>query len=268
MGLRADLDRLAGETRGGRRPPRRGLVWVVTFLTTFVIVSYLTRNWDVQKPERDAAAQRDVASESGERSETGVEPESASDAPRASVEAARDHRGDEGASAGPDSGSEVRNSQQSPESNAGDSLPDSSKRPSGREPGSVEARPPPLEGLGNRSWRSPGGLIYGPGSAEGHRLRHVARHLENDDDRPVHGVFDGGLEQAVKVIDQAYQWHLEGDRRATSREDRQRTVIEARFDQPIGYVGGEQGADDGFPKASRLRLVVEGDAVITAFPVR
>lgn len=267
MGLRADLDRLASETRGGRRPPRRGLVWVVTFLTTFVVVSYLTRNWDAQKPARDAAAQRDVASEAEKKSEPRVEPERAAETPRASVEAGRENRGEEGTSAEPESDGEVRNAQRSPESNTGDSLPDSTNRPRGRDPGSVEARPPPLEGLG-KPWRSPGGLVYGPGSAEGHRLRHVARHLEDDGDRPVHGVFNGGLEQAVKVIDQAYQWHLAGDRRATSREDRQRTVIEARFDQPIGYVGGEQGADDGFPKASRLRLVVEGDAVITAFPIR
>ncbi|MEE2936667.1 MAG: hypothetical protein VYA84_11800 [Planctomycetota bacterium] len=41
--------------------------------------------------------------------------------------------------------------------------------------------------------RSPAGLFYGPGSAEGHRLEHVRRHAGDLPSRPgPHGVFDRG----------------------------------------------------------------------------
>ena len=48
-------------------------------------------------------------------------------------------------------------------------------------------------------------------------------------------------------------------------EDR-RTVIEADFDTPIGYIGGRDGKRDNHLPARRLRLVVDDTDVITAFP--
>ena len=114
---------------------------------------------------------------------------------------------------------------------------------------------------------SPAGVRYSPGSAEGHRLAHLQRHLQDAPDRPgKHGVFAGDLPQVLQWIDEAY---LMAQRKAAGselRREQQRTIYEATFAQPIGFVGGRDGARDRHPKAYRLRLVLEDEQFITAFP--
>ncbi len=124
-----------------------------------------------------------------------------------------------------------------------------------------------LESIGRDRYQSPAGLVYGPGSEEGHRLKHVERHLEDQPNRPgKHGVFDGDMAAVIRWIDDAYQRAERGAKGVSKREEEGRTVIEASFDKPIGYIGGRDGKKAGNPPAKRLRLVVDERQVITAFP--
>ncbi len=114
---------------------------------------------------------------------------------------------------------------------------------------------------------SPGGLRYTRGSAEGHRLNHLERHLEDDPGRPgKHGVFDGDMGQVIRWIDEAYALAKSGAKGSSKTEEDGRMVYEASFSKPLGYIGGRDGRRDNNPDARRLRLVVEGNKVITAFP--
>lgn len=124
-----------------------------------------------------------------------------------------------------------------------------------------------LTDLGRNRFQSPAGLIYGPGSEEGHRLKHVERHLEDQPDRPgKHGVFDGDMAAAIRLIDDAYQRASRKAKGTTLRDEDGRTVVEANFDKPIGFIGGRDGKRSGNPPARRLRLVIADKNVITAFP--
>ncbi|MFM8401202.1 MAG: hypothetical protein ACKOAH_25545, partial [Pirellula sp.] len=88
-----------------------------------------------------------------------------------------------------------------------------------------------LKSIGRDRYESPAGLIYAPGSEEGHRLAHIARHLEDQPDRPgSHGVFDGDMASFLIAIDDAYKrarGHAKGTK---SRVEDGMTVIEAPFD--------------------------------------
>lgn len=124
-----------------------------------------------------------------------------------------------------------------------------------------------LKSLGNEVYLSPAGLRYTRGSEEGHRLKHVEKHLSDQPNRPgSHGVFDGDMQQVLRWIDQAYELADRGAKGTTKRQDRGRVVMEAPFGRPIGFVGGQTGKRKGNPDAKRLRLVIDGDRVITAFP--
>lgn len=124
-----------------------------------------------------------------------------------------------------------------------------------------------LQTIGNQTYRSPEGLIYRRGSAEGHRLKHIERHLENDADRPgSHGVFEGTMVEFLEAIDQTYKRAKRKEKGTKSYTDEGRTIYEASFANTLGYLGGEQGKRRNHPKLKRIRLVVDGEAVITAFP--
>ena len=114
---------------------------------------------------------------------------------------------------------------------------------------------------------SPAGLMYTPGSAEGHRLKHLERHTEDQPNRPgSHGVFDGGMEKALKTIDSAYE-RAKKNQRTTKREDRDRTILTVDMGGRVGYVGGRDGNRKRKPMARRVRLILEGNRVITAYPM-
>ena len=127
-----------------------------------------------------------------------------------------------------------------------------------------------LKKLSKNRHQSPAGLIYGPGSEEGHRLKHIERHLADIPSRPgSHGVFEGTMVDFLKTIDQAYLKATKREKGSSIKEDDGATVYEASFNSPIGYLGGESGKRQRNPKLTRMRLVVrDGDLVITAFPIR
>ena len=130
---------------------------------------------------------------------------------------------------------------------------------------------PPLYGIlreiGPQRYLSPAGLQYVPGSAEGHRLAHLRRHTEDQPTRPgKHGVFDGGMKGALETVDQAYQ-RAKKNQRTTKQTDRDRTIYTIDLGRRIGYVGGRDGQRLGNPMARRVKLVLEGTRVITAYPL-
>lgn len=124
-----------------------------------------------------------------------------------------------------------------------------------------------LQEISRDRFMSPEGLLYTPGSAEGHRLEHLRRHTADQPTRPgKHGVFDGGMEGALKSIEKAYQKAKAGQR-TTKQVDGKRTIYTVDMGKRIGFVGGREGNQKRKPMARRLRMVLEGNRVITAFPL-
>lgn len=125
-----------------------------------------------------------------------------------------------------------------------------------------------LKPIGNEKFESPAGLIYGSGSADGHRLDHVMRHTQDNPGKPVHGVFNGEKQDVLLLLDEVWKLSQErGPPKVEIKQQGNRTVITADVGREIGYTGGESGKRKGYPKCSSVRLVVEGREVITAYPV-
>ncbi len=125
-----------------------------------------------------------------------------------------------------------------------------------------------LRDIGRGVKMSSAGLRYTPGSREGHRLDHVKRHAEDAPSRPIHGVFDGGEAKMLATIDQAYLLIKQKSKQVKSKREGDRTVYEVDLGKRIGYIGGQSGKRQGKPACHHVRLVLEGNAVITAFPFR
>lgn len=122
--------------------------------------------------------------------------------------------------------------------------------------------------IGKDTYRSTAGLIYGPGSAEGHRVKHVMNHAVDDPQRPIHGVFDGKQDQILAVIDEAWLIAKKGGKGFSVEYDGNRAIYLVDMGRRIGYVGGKTGKRQNHPGARHLRLVLERQNVITAFPDR
>jgi filamentous hemagglutinin len=54
------------------------------------------------------------------------------------------------------------------------------------------------------SWASPGGLVYGQGSAHGNRVLHVLDHTIPNSSKPVHSVFNVDRTQVIGLVDEAW----------------------------------------------------------------
>lgn len=126
-----------------------------------------------------------------------------------------------------------------------------------------------LRDIGGGVFQSTAGLTYRRGSQEGHRIKHILRHHEDDRDRPVHGVFDGDRNEVFAVIDEAYLYTFDhGPPRVKTEDDDGRTIYIVDLGRRIGYVGGEKGQRNNHPAANHLQLILDGTNVITAYPVR
>ena len=128
-----------------------------------------------------------------------------------------------------------------------------------------------LREIRNNVFESTAGLRYVPGSADGHRLRHVMKHAKDDLSKPKHGVFDGDgdRDQILAVIDEAYDKAKKGGKDVRKSEEGARTVYIINLGRKIGYVGGSSGERSGNPDCRYVQLVLEVDnVVITAYPTR
>jgi len=124
-----------------------------------------------------------------------------------------------------------------------------------------------LKSMGRDRYESPEGLVYAPGSEEGHRIKHVERHIKDIPSRPgSHGVFEGNMAQFLETIDRGYRMALSKAKGTKIRDEDGMTIMEITFDKKIGFVGGSDGRRKGTPSTNRLRIVLSGDRVITAFP--
>jgi hypothetical protein len=124
-----------------------------------------------------------------------------------------------------------------------------------------------LTDLGRGRFRSTAGLIYEDAGSE-HRIDHVLRHAVDDPSRPVHGVFSGEREQILAVIDEGWQLAQSGrPPKVETEEQGDRTVYIIDLGRKIGFMGGQAGKRRNFPACRHLQLVLEGNGVITAYPV-
>lgn len=124
-----------------------------------------------------------------------------------------------------------------------------------------------LREISTDRYLSPAGVLYTPGSAEGHRLEHLRRHTKDQPNRPgKHGVFDGDMEGALVTIDKAYE-KAQANQRTTKEVDGKRTIYTVDMGKRVGFVGGRDGQRSRNPMARRVRLVLEGNRLITAFPL-
>jgi hypothetical protein len=117
-------------------------------------------------------------------------------------------------------------------------------------------------------FKSTAGLVYGRGSVDRHRLKHLMKHAKDDLSKPVHGVYaSADVAQVTEWVDQAYMKGKEGGKGVRLEEEGDRTVYTVDMGKKIGYVGGEVGKRKGQPACHFLRLVVQdGNEVVTAFP--
>ncbi len=134
-----------------------------------------------------------------------------------------------------------------------------------------KTRPTPrveLKKIGADGWLSPAGLRYQGRDPMGlTRLDHVLRHAEDQPSRDgPHGVFDGGADGALAVIDEA--WELIQRRRIEPEIESNRAAYLVSLGRRIGYLGGREGERRGHPALTRVFLVVERGTtnVVTAFP--
>lgn len=118
------------------------------------------------------------------------------------------------------------------------------------------------------TYRTTAGLVYTRGSADGHRLKHVARHFEDNRSKPVHGVFSGSERENFAAIDEAYLIATTEPRRANKETDRGRTIYKVDLRRKVGYVGGQSGQRKGNPACTGVQLVLEDERVITAYPIQ
>lgn len=127
----------------------------------------------------------------------------------------------------------------------------------------------PFTKLDKNRLRSPSGLIYGMGPNGEHRVDHVLRHSVNDAGRRIHGVFDGGRNKTLEVVDEAYELVKAQSKRVEQQKTDDRTTFTVNMERKIGYEGGQAGMKNNHPQLRRIRLVVEDEnVVITAYPFR
>ena len=129
-----------------------------------------------------------------------------------------------------------------------------------------------LTKVSGKTYRTTAGLVYTPGSREGHRLKHVAAHFRDDRSKPVHGVFSGSERENFAAIDEAYliaTTDPRDSRRVRRDRERDRTTFEVNLDRRVGYVGGQKGQRSNRElTCTAIKLVLEDDRVITAFPMQ
>ena len=77
-----------------------------------------------------------------------------------------------------------------------------------------------------------------------------------------------GRKSFFTVIDEAYSLARQSGPRVKATREGRRVTYDVNMGRRVGFVGGESGARRGHPAANHVRLVLEGENVITAFPFR
>lgn len=124
-----------------------------------------------------------------------------------------------------------------------------------------------LKEIGRNTFQSPEGLVYVMGPSREHRIDHILLHAQDDSSRDVHGVFDpGDRDTVLSLLDRGYAMVKQDAREVQSSDDGDRTELTIDMPDPIGYVGGKSGKRDNFPTTNRLKMILENDRIVTAYP--
>ena len=126
---------------------------------------------------------------------------------------------------------------------------------------------PPAARMGTRisptTWRTRNGLLID----EGTTLQRLLSHAKDDMSQPDHGVFAAGsrligaLDAAFATMKSTHDWEIE------SQQGSRRTVT-VEVGPNLGWIGGRTGAALGRPVTSHVQMVMDGDKVLDAYPVR
>lgn len=164
--------------------------------------------------------------------------------------------------------SSIENTPQVPDDSSGNRKP--SRSDSSPTAGSdLQTLSAGLEQIGRETYQSESGLVYARGSFHGHRLKHLMSHAKDNPTRQgQHGVFDETQpEELLRLVDEVYLEALEGNYTDKDSE-RGREIYTVDLGKRIGYIGGESGNRRNRPPARHVRLVVDGEKFITAYPIR
>ena len=112
--------------------------------------------------------------------------------------------------------------------------------------------PNALQYDGNGNWISNEGLVYGQGSKDGNRVRHVLQHTQPNPSKPVHTVFNVDKSEVIGLIDEA--WINRGTGILQSNGN-------VCYDINMGRAIGTNGE-------TTIRIITQGysNNVITAYP--
>lgn len=124
-----------------------------------------------------------------------------------------------------------------------------------------------LKEIRPKVFQSPAGLIYTPGSRHKHRLKHIFAHQSDQPNRTgKHSVFKvQGKVALLKLLDEAYLL-AESGKQTQTKQDRRRTIHTVNMKRNVGFIGGQYGKKNNYPKTNKIRLVLEKQNVITAYP--
>ena len=112
--------------------------------------------------------------------------------------------------------------------------------------------PNALQYDGNGNWTSNEGLVYGQGSKDGNRVRHILQHTQPNPAKPVHTVFNVDKSVIVGLIDEA--WINRGTGMLQSNGN-------ICYDINMGRAIGTNGE-------TTIRIITQGytNNIITAYP--
>ena len=127
-----------------------------------------------------------------------------------------------------------------------------------------------LKEVGRDRYQTPAGLLYTMGPRGEHRIQHVMRHAKDQPNRPAHGVFMGNGDQdtVLKIIDDAYELVKTKSHRAVHESSKGNDKYDVDMQRKIGFEGGEKGQRSNNRALNKVRMILDGNRVITAFPVR
>ena len=119
-----------------------------------------------------------------------------------------------------------------------------------------------LKPAGRDRYESTAGLVYSQ-----YRIDHVMEHSRDNPDKPSHGVFEGTKDDIFALIDESYELAKQkGPPQVVIEDEGDRTTYTVNLNRKIGHGGGQSGARRRNPPLKMVKIVLEGDEVITAFP--
>lgn len=127
-----------------------------------------------------------------------------------------------------------------------------------------------LKEVGRDRYQSPAGLLYTMGPRGEHRIEHVMRHAHDQPNRPTHGVFigDGDQDTVLKLVDDAYELVKSKSPRAQYESSKGNDKYDVDMQRKVGFEGGQKGKHSNNRSLNKVRMILDGNRVITAFPVR